>query len=139
MVGVDPRYISATLFKEIREGLALRNNYLIAIPDNLVDRIWQYMGKPSPVLNTIFPLDLCYTGVTIQEKLARVRAEMVRKRQAAFAVMSLDEVGQTYYRLEARTPIPVSVFNPVLRVRCPLSPITRPCVCETWMLVQHFK
>lgn len=70
--------------------LRIVENVLRSIDDNLVDRIW--LDKPKRTSNPIITLTSKMTGATINDKIQKIRSEMVEKGAGVLVVTALDEV-----------------------------------------------
>lgn len=89
-VGVDPFLMSFDSWELLSSELEAVGHSLVAVHQNLVDIIW--MDKPLPPMNLIVVLPLEYTGMTWQEKVAKVRADMIKKNASALILTALDEI-----------------------------------------------
>ena len=75
-VGVDPKLISAKLFRRIQTALRGAKHELRCVEPNLVDEVWKHMGQPLPSSSKIFLLGEQYTGCSIAAKIDLVRQRM---------------------------------------------------------------
>src|SRR3990167_91923 len=93
-VGVDPRVLSMAQRRQWSAVLSNAHSELMAIPDNLVDAIWN--DQPLLELNRIQILDEKYTGFSVSEKLERVRDAMKTVGADALVISQLDETAWLY-------------------------------------------
>ncbi|KAI0824889.1 Creatinase/aminopeptidase [Trametes gibbosa] len=89
-IGVDPTLIAASDAEGISKALEPKNSQLVSLERNLVDAVWS--DRPPRPVNTVFPLDVKYSGQLLQDKLKRVREELKKKEARAMVVNMLDEV-----------------------------------------------
>ncbi|KZT10210.1 Creatinase/aminopeptidase [Laetiporus sulphureus 93-53] len=89
-IGIDPNLITAGDADTIQQALKPRESELVSLTHNLVDKIWT--GRPPRPANKVFPLDVRYSGEPFQEKIARLREELVKKNLQAMVVNLLDEI-----------------------------------------------
>ena len=81
-VGVDPMLMSATAWASLADRLDSSGIQLVPVQDNLVDIAWDMdVASPQPGRpeNTVFPLELQFTGRTWQDKVEEVRRNLVEK------------------------------------------------------------
>eukprot|EP00040_Diaphanoeca_grandis_P036975 m.238840 g.238840 ORF g.238840 m.238840 type:complete len:609 (-) comp33730_c0_seq12:94-1920(-) len=107
LVGVDPSLISAPQFRKFNKELAATNSKLVAVKNNLVDMVWGN-EKPLRPTDAVHSLALKYCGDSVENKILKVREEMVTQGCSALVVTALDEVAWLF-NLRG-TDIP---FNPV--------------------------
>lgn len=62
----------------------------VGLDTNLVDSVWT--DRPSLPENTIFDLEVKYSGESVSDKIARVQAAMAEKKAGALLVTALDDV-----------------------------------------------
>ena len=94
-VGVDPMLMSATAWASLADRLDSGGIQLVPVQDNLVDIAWDMdvtSPQPSRPENTVFPLELQFTGRTWQDKVEEVRRNLVEKGAAALILSALDDV-----------------------------------------------
>lgn len=91
-IGIDPNVLSFQEATNLQKALdeAKRGVSLVAITDNLVDRVWS--DKPAQPSEAIFRLDDKYTGASVASKLHRVREQLVKVGSPGTVVSQLDEV-----------------------------------------------
>jgi Xaa-Pro aminopeptidase len=90
-IGIDPTLISAADAESLKKSLATRGSELISLDKNLVDIVWG-QDRPARPKSKVFPLEIKYSGVTSQDKIARIREELTKKKVKAVVVNMLDEV-----------------------------------------------
>ncbi|PVU91557.1 hypothetical protein BB559_004073 [Furculomyces boomerangus] len=89
-IGVDPSLISYAEAKNIQNKIKKNNCELVPISTNLVDIMWA--DKPELPKDEIFFLKLEFSGISLQEKLIKVR-EMIKKHGATgLVVAGLDQI-----------------------------------------------
>jgi len=94
-VGVDPMLMSATAWASLADRLDSSGIQLVPVQENLVDIAWDMdVASPQPGRpeNTVFPLELQFTGRTWQDKVEEVRRNLVEKGAAALILSALDDV-----------------------------------------------
>ncbi|MCI8506357.1 MAG: aminopeptidase P family protein [Lachnospiraceae bacterium] len=57
---------------------------------DLPEEVWE--GRPAPTANPVFSLDLCYTGESRKEKLARIREQMKKEEANFHVITTLDDI-----------------------------------------------
>ena len=92
MVGVDYALISAQSARELADkleasGAALRDT------GDWFDELWE--DRPAMPMQKAWPLDICYTGRSVQDKLEAIRGEMRKKGAQAHVSNVLDEIAWT--------------------------------------------
>lgn len=103
-IGVDPTKIS---YKAIQKFNTLIDSALkkyadkktkpeielVAITDNLIDKIWkQFESLPPTPANPIFALEDKFTGESVKSKLERLKAKVFENNIEGLVVTALDEV-----------------------------------------------
>ncbi|TFY71297.1 hypothetical protein EVG20_g1690 [Dentipellis fragilis] len=83
-VGIDPELISATDAKSFTD-------VKFTFSENLVDKVWVESRPPRPK-ETVFPLEVKFSGESHVDKLAKLRNELQKKDAGAMVVTMLDEV-----------------------------------------------
>jgi len=110
-VGVDPMLMSATAWATLSDRLDSSGLQLVPVQTNLVDLAWAMdvtSPQPDRPENTVFPLELQFTGRSWQDKVEEVRSNLVEKGASALILSALDDVA---WMLNLRgTDI---AFNPV--------------------------
>lgn len=89
-VGIDPLLISAELFEKYDKALSKANIAMVAMPENLVDKIWD--DRPPRPLNVVMTHPLQYSGKKWSDKVQEVRVAMAKEDAIATVVTALDEV-----------------------------------------------
>lgn len=91
-VGVNAEMFSVNAFSSMRTELALSGIELVNI--DLIKIAWT--DRPSLPQNPFFVFDAKYTGKTIAEKLADVRAEMKKLHADVYVLSALDDIAWLY-------------------------------------------
>lgn len=89
-MGIDPLLISAELFEKYDKALSKANIAMVAMPENLVDKIWD--DRPPRPLNVVMTHPLQYSGKKWSDKVQEVRVAMAKEDAIATVVTALDEV-----------------------------------------------
>jgi Xaa-Pro aminopeptidase len=87
-VGVDPRLLSLSQFKKMKEELAHFAIELVPVERNLVDELWKDQPATPDGIVEIHPLK--YAGERFQDKIRRVRKSMRAAGAKAHVVAALD-------------------------------------------------
>ncbi len=90
LVGVDPRVLSLRRARALREGLVKHGGELRSLERNLVDAAWT--ERPPVPREPAVRLDLPYTGRSVEQKLADVRAELAKRGADALVLTTLDAI-----------------------------------------------
>lgn len=91
-IGVDPTLVtSSTAVKLIEDIEKKGGNTLVAVADNLVDRVWGN-DRPDRPNEPVKLLPLKYSGKDTKDKLVGLRKELTKKDLTCFVVSMLDEV-----------------------------------------------
>ncbi|KAI9721538.1 MAG: hypothetical protein M1812_002300 [Candelaria pacifica] len=91
-VGVDPTVITAPDARKLAEKIKKKGGKeLLAIGENLVDKVWGDKRPPRPN-EKVAVLAEKYTGKPLTEKLQDLRKELEKKKSAGFIVSMLDEI-----------------------------------------------
>lgn len=91
-VGVDPTTITAPEGRKLAEKIKKKGGKeLVAIAENLVDKVWGKDKPPRPS-EPVKVLGMEYAGKQFQEKIEELRKELDKKKAAAFVVSMLDEI-----------------------------------------------
>lgn len=88
-LGFDGRTVSVAFVKNIDEGLNGRKVNLVYDID-LIDYIWN--DRPELSKKPVFELDIKYTGVSREEKIAKIRSEMEKTGADVLLITALDEI-----------------------------------------------
>ncbi|PSS29828.1 hypothetical protein PHLCEN_2v2669 [Hermanssonia centrifuga] len=89
-IGMDPTLITAADAESLQTSLKPRESHIVPLANNLVDLIWE--DRSTRPANTVFPLDIKYSGVPHTEKIKGLREELEKKKYKAIVVSMLDEV-----------------------------------------------
>ncbi|XP_042203854.1 uncharacterized protein LOC121853643 isoform X2 [Homarus americanus] len=109
-VGADPRLLGSNTWIAYAEDLAKSEIKLEAEERNLVDLVWPAEERPPHSQDPIFIHELKFAGKKWEDKVADVRAEMLKEGADLLVVTALDEVA---WLLNLRgNDIP---YNPVFR------------------------
>lgn len=87
-VGVNPEMFSNNAYVELQSELEKADIHLM--PMDLIQMVWA--NRPALPTTPLYVLDMKYTGKTVADKLAAVRAEMKKERADVYVISSLDEV-----------------------------------------------
>ena len=78
-VGVDPMMMGATAWSTLADRLDSSGLQLVPVETNLVDLAWAMdVANPQPARpeNTVFPLEMQFTGRSWQDKVEEVRRNL---------------------------------------------------------------
>ncbi len=89
VIGFDGRTVSCAFAQELAEALHGRAIQYVYQYD-LVDRIWE--ERPPLSAEPVWELDTAYTGISVEEKLSRVRGKMKDLGADTFLITALDEI-----------------------------------------------
>ncbi|XP_076982087.1 xaa-Pro aminopeptidase 1 isoform X2 [Tamandua tetradactyla] len=89
-VGVDPLIIPTDYWKKMAKVLRSAGHHLIAVKENLVDKIWA--NRPERPCKHLLTLGLDYTGISWKDKVADLRLKMAERNVVWFVVTALDEI-----------------------------------------------
>ncbi|KAJ6782899.1 hypothetical protein PWT90_04888 [Aphanocladium album] len=90
--GVDPTLITPSVAKKLSETIQKAGGTgLVAITNNLVDKIWGG-ERPTTPTNKAFVHPEKYAGKSVKDKLVDLREEITKKKAAGMYVTALDEV-----------------------------------------------
>ncbi|EFN83593.1 xaa-Pro aminopeptidase ApepP [Harpegnathos saltator] len=107
IVGADANLISYTEWARLHSGLTAAGHCLIALPENLVNKVWAD-EQPVPTANIILPQPIEYSGEKAGVKVNLCRVAMLENNAAVLVITALDAIA---YLLNWRgSDIP---FNPV--------------------------
>ncbi|KAG6545323.1 hypothetical protein Mapa_013172 [Marchantia paleacea] len=93
-VGVDPWCISVDTANRWEQAIAKQSQKVVPLKHNLVDAIWESRPSATIVPVTVHPLE--YTGRSATEKIAELRANLLKENASAIIVSTLDEVAWLY-------------------------------------------
>lgn len=89
-VGVDNWLISAESAKNLRKILEPSGIQLVPLDSNPVDAVWD--NRPNSPVSTMRVHELCYAGVTHQEKIKHVQRYIEEVGAVAMVISMLDEI-----------------------------------------------
>ncbi|KAF7194914.1 putative Xaa-Pro aminopeptidase P [Pseudocercospora fuligena] len=137
-VGVDPTVVTSGEAKKLGDKIKKKGGReLVAIAENLVDKVW---GKDKPPMpnEPIRGLGLEFAGKKWEEKIEELRKELDKKKAAGFVVSMLDEIAWLFNLRGNDIP-----YNPVFFSYAIITPTTASLyVDETKMsedLKEHLK
>lgn len=91
-VGVDPTVISAPDARKLADKIkAAGGADLIAVEDNLVDKVWG-SDRPAKPTQPVKPLGEEFSGKSVTAKLEDLRKELDKKKSSGLVVSMLDEI-----------------------------------------------
>ena len=118
-VGVDPTTITAPEGRKLAEKIKKKGGKnLVAIAENLVDRVWGDK-KPAGPREPAKVLSLEYAGKKYHEKIEELRKELEKKKAAGFVVSMLDEIAWLFNMRGNDIP-----YNPVFFAYAVVTPTT---------------
>lgn len=107
VVGADANLISYNEWARLHSSLTAAGHSLIALPENLVDKVWAD-EQPAPTANVILPQLIQYSGEKAGVKVNLCREAMLENDATVLVITALDAIA---YLLNWRgSDIP---FNPV--------------------------
>ena len=83
-VGVNPEMFSVNDYAEWKEKVALKSI-------DLIKPLWTE-GRPAIPQDTLYPYSADFAGESVESKLARMRAELAKKKADAMIISALDEI-----------------------------------------------
>jgi Xaa-Pro aminopeptidase len=83
-LGYDPWLHTVESAERLAKACAAVGATLVAVEPDLIDAIWS--DRPAPPLGTVMLHDLHFAGEAAEDKLARIRAELVKLRADALVV-----------------------------------------------------
>lgn len=89
-VGVDPRLLSGSLYRNLRNDLAKAGIDLVSVETNLIDVLW--IDRPEPPSGTVEPHPVRYSGLSYKNKLKAVRGAMRDAGAGAHVISALDAI-----------------------------------------------
>ncbi|KAF7525216.1 hypothetical protein G7054_g11162 [Neopestalotiopsis clavispora] len=108
VVAVDPTLLTSGYAKKLADKIKKNGGKdLVAVTDNLVDRVWA-QEKPSRPNEPVIVLDQKYAGKDVKSKLEELRTELEKKKLLGFVVSMLDEVAWLFNLRGSDIP-----YNPV--------------------------
>lgn len=99
-VGADPMLLSHDSWKKLSKELRVRDITLVAVSENLVDKVWQDSSallsgdtpRPARPCNKLIHLDISITGKEWTTKVTELRDELKKKKCGAIVLTALDEI-----------------------------------------------
>lgn len=89
-MGVDPWCISVDTANRWEQAISKQSQKVVPLKHNLVDAVWESRPSATIVPVTVHPLE--YTGRSATEKIAELRANLLKENASAMIVSTLDEV-----------------------------------------------
>lgn len=89
-IGVDAFTMSYDTWTKLQQELSMCGNQLIQTPTNFIDQIWTC--RPARPSEPVVPLDLKFAGKTVNDKLAEIRQEMLKKDASLLILTALDDI-----------------------------------------------
>jgi Xaa-Pro aminopeptidase len=89
-VGVDPNIYTYHMWMPLQSQLEAAGHKLVPITKNLIDALWT--ERPPRPTNAVRPLGAEFTGRSVADKLAAVRAQMKDKNARFLILTALDEI-----------------------------------------------
>ena len=93
-VGIDPKTCSVKKFKALYKKLDSVGLELVAVKDNLIDKIWD--DAPKAPTDPVYLHPIEFAGKSTFEKLEEVRKSLSEKQCDSFIVSALDDVAWLY-------------------------------------------
>lgn len=93
-VGYDPSLHSPAEAKELAEAISSAGGTLVAVADNLVDRVWA--DRPALPLEPVEVWPSTYSGRAVSDKLAGLRKELATLGCDHLVITTLDEIAWTF-------------------------------------------
>lgn len=92
VVAVDPTLLTGGAAKKLAEKIKKNGGQdLVAVKDNLVDKVWS-QSKPARPNEQVIVLDEKFAGKDVKAKLSELRKELEKKKSLGFVVSMLDEI-----------------------------------------------
>ncbi|KAJ3300513.1 hypothetical protein HK104_011019 [Borealophlyctis nickersoniae] len=89
-VGIDPKLLTVGAARLLKEALNKEDHTLVAIHENLVDKVWA--NRPPRPVNPVTVLPIKYAGRSADEKIKVLREEIEKRKTWGFVVNALDEI-----------------------------------------------
>jgi Xaa-Pro aminopeptidase len=108
-LGYDPWLHTVESAERLAKACAAAGATLVAVEPDLIDAIWS--DRPSPPLGAVMLHDLRFAGEAAEDKLARIRAELVKLRADALVVSDPHAVAWAFNIRGAdvaHTPLPLA-------------------------------
>ncbi|MFG0319966.1 MAG: M24 family metallopeptidase [Planctomycetota bacterium JB042] len=107
VVGVDPAVFPIGAAEALEKAVSARGGAWKPVAPNLVDAVWT--DRPTPPTSPLIECPIEWTGATVDEKVAKLRAALAAADADAIAVVRLDQIAWLL-NLRSTDDIP---FNPV--------------------------
>jgi Xaa-Pro aminopeptidase len=108
-LGYDPWLHTVESAERLAKACAAAGATLVAVEPDLIDAIWS--ERPAPPLGAVMLHDLRFAGEAAEDKLARIRAELVKLRADALVVSDPHAVAWAFNIRGAdvaHTPLPLA-------------------------------
>ena len=108
-LGYDPWLHTVESAERLAKACAAAGATLVAVEPDLIDAIWS--DRPAPPLGAVMLHDLRFAGEAAEDKLARIRAELVKLRADALLVSDPHAVAWAFNIRGAdvaHTPLPLA-------------------------------
>jgi Xaa-Pro aminopeptidase len=108
-LGYDPWLHTVESAERLAKACAAAGATLVALEPDLIDAIWS--DRPAPPLGAVMLHDLRFAGEAAEDKLARIRAELVKLRADALVVSDPHAVAWAFNIRGAdvaHTPLPLA-------------------------------
>jgi Xaa-Pro aminopeptidase len=108
-LGYDPWLHTVESAERLAKACAAAGATLVAVEPDLIDAIWS--DRPTPPLGAVVLHDLRFAGEAAEDKLARIRAELVKLRADALVVSDPHAVAWAFNIRGAdvaHTPLPLA-------------------------------
>jgi len=108
-LGYDPWLHTVESAERLAKACAAAGATLVAVEPDLIDAIWS--DRPAPPLGAVMLHDLHFAGEAAEDKLARIRAELVKLRADALVVSDPHAVAWAFNIRGAdvaHTPLPLA-------------------------------
>ena len=108
-LGYDPWLHTVESAERLAKACAAAGATLVAVEPDLIDAIWS--DRPAPPLGAVMLHDLRFAGEAEEDKLARIRAELVKLRADALVVSDPHAVAWAFNIRGAdvaHTPLPLA-------------------------------
>ena len=108
-LGYDPWLHTVESAERLAKACAAAGAALVAVEPDLIDAIWS--DRPAPPLGAVMLHDLRFAGEAAEDKLARIRAELVKLRADALVISDPHAVAWAFNIRGAdvaHTPLPLA-------------------------------
>ncbi|EME82386.1 uncharacterized protein MYCFIDRAFT_138889 [Pseudocercospora fijiensis CIRAD86] len=133
-VAVDPTVVTSAEAKKLGDKIRKKGGgELVAIAENLVDKVWAKDKPPMPN-EPVRLLGLEYAGKKWEEKIEELRKELDKKKAAGFVVSMLDEIAWLFNLRGNDIP-----YNPVFFSYAIITPTTASLYVDEMKLSEDLK